>query len=1197
MNISYRHVRALGFSILISLYVIGCLIAYTALKNNSDNLSAVLKTEELTGDKWNDLSKIISDCKDSVYNFSSGRSEVISPALLLINNASRQIEEIKNSTSDEEVKNIIKEIEFGMKLLRQAAIGYQSEIKMGHRSGTSTKELEEIMLTQADNLSQLCWAALEYIHNKMEIKNKEIIRSTNLMKLFLVLSIFLGIGTVIIFSLIMNRALAKPIYRLVEATKLVAKGNLAHEIEISSSDEIADLSLSFNQMIRDLRISLSLLVDKEYIDSIIANMGESLIVVNPDGMIRTVNDATLKLLEYSEEEIIGKPASMIFSEEEILNELDEEACLISSDFKIIEANNSFLKNTGFKKEDIIGQYCFKILHNSDNICQPPGHKCPILEAKDVYDLQVEMHTHYDFFGKKYLVNVVAAPIKEKDEIIYLHMTKHVLEEGLKGKLSQENEKKLKLFISKLKKSLNRLIDENIASADSIEKYSKLEKLNKHKNFDIYYKTKSGHNVPVSFSGSIMKNKEGDVLGIIGVARDMRPTKKLISDIEEAKEIIEESNKNFLNIVEGSLTGIIVLDKNGIARFINSTAKNIFGGKIEDLKDKYVGLPIINNKLTEVDIVRDKGKVGIGEISFVETKWEGKKAYLLFIRDITEYKKSQKEVKILSTAMEQSTTNIMFFSDTNGLIEYVNPMYEKFTGYLKNEMIGEYFEILLGEISDYGDKNLLDIINEDKKWQGVIKNKKKDGEVYWAYCTISPIKDSEGKINHFIGVQEDVTDKIMSEEKIQFLSSYDEMTGVNNRSSFMGNVNNILSSGKKQNSVFMLINIDYFRAINETYGHKIGDECLHKIAGILKNVLDNYSKNKSNPEGKEIFTIGRISGDEFAIFYPYINREETLNIAEEVRKNVENAAFANVLLHLTVSIGIVFYPDDGLTSKELLTKADVSMFRAKDKGKNCYHIYSPEDHDLEKIHSKIKLKETVESALKNNRLEVWYQPIVDLKNNKIRHYEGLVRIREENNTVIFPRLFIDVAEQFGLVGSIDRIVARKIMKTQVLMKQKQQDLFFNINLSGKDLGDKDLLSFLKSSISELKANPNHLIFEITETVAVQNVTNAVWFINELTSMGCRFALDDFGSGFSSFFYLKDMAIDYIKIDGSFIKRLYRSPKNQLFVKAIVDVAQGMGIKTVAEFVEQEETLELLKGLGVDYAQGYLIGKPLPELISS
>ncbi|MEW6088890.1 MAG: EAL domain-containing protein [bacterium] len=1196
MNISYRYVRALGFSILILLYVIGCVIAYVALKKNSNNLSTVLKAEENMVDKWHDLSKIINDCRDNINDYSSGRSEVISPAFLLINNARKQIEEIKNSTASEEEITTVEEIEYGLKALKQAANGYQYEVKFGHKGGTSAKELEEMIITQADSLSQLCWAAIEFLHNKIKIDNKEILKSTNLMRYFLIFSIFFGIISVVVFSLIMNRALARPIFKLVEATKNVAKGNLEHEIEIKSTDEIADLSLAFNQMIKDLRGSRSLLVDKEYMDSIIANMGESLIVLNPDGMIKTVNNAALKLLEYSEEEIINKPVSMIFSEEEILNELDEEACLITGDFKVIEANSFFIKNNGLRKENIIGRHCYNILHHSDNICSPPYNKCPIAEARDVYDLQVESHMHFDPAGKEELVNVVAVPLKEREETIYLHITKRVYGENLKGKLSYEDEKKIKMFVTRLKKSLNRLIDENIITADSVEKFTRLERINKHKNFDLYYKTKSGHNVPVNFSGSVMRNKEGNVMGIIGVARDMRPVKKLISDIEEAKEIIEESNKNFLNIVEGSQSGIIVLDKNGVIRFINSTAKNIFGRKIDDLMDNYIGLPVVDNKLTEVDIVMEEGRAGTGEISFVETKWEGKKAYLLFVRDITEYKKSQKEIKRLSAAMEQSTTNIMFFSDNKGLVEYVNPMYEKFTGYLKNEIVGEYFEIILGEIIDNGHQNLLHIVNEDKKWRGVIKNKKKNGDLYWAYCTISPIKDSEGRVTHFIGVQEDITDKMISDKKIEFLSSYDEMTGVNNRASFMGLLNNILSSGKEQASVFMIINIDYFRVINETYGHKIGDECLHKIAGILKSVLDNYSKNKLNPEGKEIFIIGRISGDEFAVFYPYINREETLNIAEEIRKGVENAVFANVLLHLTVSIGIVFCMEESLNLKELLTRSDISMYRAKNKGKNCYHIYSPEDHDLEKIHSKIKLKETVESAVKNNRIEVWYQPILDLKNNKISHYEGLVRIREAKNAVLLPRLFIDVAEQFGLVGSIDRIVARKIMKTQVLMKQKQQDLFFNINLSGKDLGDKDLLLFLKSNMSELKTNPNHLIFEITETVAVQNMTNAVWFINELISMGCRFALDDFGSGFSSFFYLKDMAIDYIKIDGSFIKRLYQSPKNQLFVKAIVDVAQGMGIKTIAEFVEKEETLELIKNLGINYAQGNLIGKPSPELIS-
>ncbi|MEW6088891.1 MAG: ATP-binding protein [bacterium] len=314
MNISYRHIRSLGFLIFISLYVVGCLIAYMSLKRNSDNLSVILNVEQRKLKNWYDLSKVTSDIKDSINNYGSGKIEVISPALLLINNAFLQIKTIKEISVDEEELDATKEIEHGLKILRQAALGCQYEIKLGHKGGTSAKELEDMMVTTSSDLYQKPWAAVEYIQNKIEKKDEEIIRSTNLTRLFLIFSIFFGIGSVVVFSIIMNRALAKPIDRLLEAIKLVAKGDMTHEIEVKSSDEIGDLTIVFNQMMRDLRISRSLLVDKKYIENIIESIPMALIACDGALRIKTINRACSDVFGMSKREIAGKNLGDILGE-------------------------------------------------------------------------------------------------------------------------------------------------------------------------------------------------------------------------------------------------------------------------------------------------------------------------------------------------------------------------------------------------------------------------------------------------------------------------------------------------------------------------------------------------------------------------------------------------------------------------------------------------------------------------------------------------------------------------------------------------------------------------------------------------------------------------------------------------------------------------------------------------------------------
>ena len=298
------------------------------------------------------------------------------------------------------------------------------------------------------------------------------------------------------------------------------------------------------------------------------------------------------------------------------------------------------------------------------------------------------------------------------------------------------------------------------------------------------------------------------------------------------------------------------------------------------------------------------------------------------------------------------------------------------------------------------------------------------------------------------------------------------------------------------------------------------------------------------------------------------------------------------VHITASIGIVFYPKHGTTIKELFTKMNAAMFHAKKTGKGECHIYTLEDNDLEKLHTSFEWMGRIQQAIEENRFTPWFQPILDLKNNKISHYEALARMQDKDGNILQPSAFIETAERFGIIGAIDKIIIEKTMRLQAETYQQGRHISFGMNLSGKDLGDEDFMAFIRSKIVETGARPEHLIFEITETAAVRDINKATKFIRDLKSMGCKFSLDDFGIGFTSFIYLREMDVDYIKIDGAFIKNLHKEYRDQLFVKAISDVAKGMKIKTIAEFVENEEIITFLKRLDIDYAQGYAISKPAP-----
>jgi diguanylate cyclase (GGDEF)-like protein/PAS domain S-box-containing protein len=565
-------------------------------------------------------------------------------------------------------------------------------------------------------------------------------------------------------------------------------------------------------------------------------------------------------------------------------------------------------------------------------------------------------------------------------------------------------------------------------------------------------------------------------------------------------------------------------------------------------------------------------------------------------DVTEERESKFEQKKLSAAIEQSV-NVVFITDINGTIEYVNPMFETITLFSKDEAIGHTPKILAsGETPLETYDELWNTVLSGKTWRSEFKNRKKNGEPYWCNTVVSPITDENGTVTHFLAVQEDITEQRKANDKIKYMASHDEASGLINRSRFIELLRGWISIAESsdETGVLMIVDIDRFKVMNDIYGHAMGDEYLKGLAKILDYTLDRaFEKYTSKTVIEPI--LGRMSGDEFALFLPSASEKVGRDIAEKLRKAVESYQMSENFGSLTASIGIALYPDSGTNTQELFTRADAAMYRSKELGRNRCHLYHPDDQDMEKLHSRIEWKDKILKALKDDRFEPWFQPIMSLADNKIHHYEVLARMRSEEGEILLPGVFIQVAETYGLVGAIDRTIIGKTMTLQAENQKKGIDISYSMNLSGIDLGDEEFLHFIKETIIKTGANPRRLVFEITETAAIGHIARAVQFIDALKEVGCRFSLDDFGVGFTSFVYLKEMDVDFIKIDGSFIRKLDENPKDQLFVKAISEVAKGMGIETIAEFVENESTLNILRQYNVDFAQGYHIGKPAPELL--
>ena len=469
------------------------------------------------------------------------------------------------------------------------------------------------------------------------------------------------------------------------------------------------------------------------------------------------------------------------------------------------------------------------------------------------------------------------------------------------------------------------------------------------------------------------------------------------------------------------------------------------------------------------------------------------------------------------------------------------------------------------------------VNEDAFWR------KKSSEIPVQYCS-SPLMNEIGETIGAIISLERLTDHKKLEEKLRSLKSRDRLTGLINHIEFQKTLRRVINNSNKKDTsgAVMLLDIDRFKEINNSLGLKKADKLLKEVAALLKS-----QTNRSQ-------TLARFGGDEFILLSTSSGENGAEKLASKILSAVRNHRFeiGGKGHQVTMSIGLSLFPDQGETTKELLANADIALSQAKKSGRNQYKIYDPDLDSREETESRVGWVKQIDDAIKQNNFVLYAQPILELGKEKISHYEILIRMLEGNNKVISPGKFLPVAEKFGLSREIDRWVINETLRRLNKTGNEYLEHQFAINLSGQSLTDDELLSWLKNGGSFDESNFEKILFEVTETAALNNIESANNFISALKSRGCQFALDDFGMGFSSFNYLRQLSVDYLKIDGSFIQNLPQDSMNQNLVQSIVEVAHKLHKETIAEFVEDEETLRMVRNYGSDHAQGYHIGKPSP-----
>ncbi|GLI37589.1 EAL domain-containing protein [Geobacter hydrogenophilus] len=685
---------------------------------------------------------------------------------------------------------------------------------------------------------------------------------------------------------------------------------------------------------------------------------------------------------------------------------------------------------------------------------------------------------------------------------------------------------------------------------------------------------------------------------IGIVRD-------VTESREAGERLRETNEKLDALIQASPQGIVAVDCNGNVTLWNRAAEEIFGWSADEVLGKpYPAVPaereaehrklrelvLQGKRVTDVELRRRRRDGVPIDVSLsaapICDSLGTPLGVITIISDISARKRSEQELVLLKRAMESSINGITITDATHpdNPIIYVNPAFERITGYGVDEVIGKNPRFLRGDDRDQAElKKLMHAFREEREGCFVLRNYRKDGSPFWNELFIAPVRDRDGVVTNYIGVMNDITEHRRYEEQLVYQATHDPLTGLPNRNLLQDRLGQALAleAFRRRNPIcVMFLDLDNFKKVNDTLGHTVGDMLLKAVANRLKNCLRGGD------------TVARLGGDEYIIVLPNVRE---MHDVITVAKKMINVFAAPLLLmgneiYVTASIGIALFPTDGETVDALLKNADAAMYHAKEQGKNNYQFYSAEMNT--RVFERLSLETSLHRAVKNQEFMLHYQPRVDLRSGQICGVEALVRWNHPEMGLVSPAKFIPLAEETGLIVPMGEWVLR----TACAQNKAWQDaglppLRMAVNLSARQFRQENLIEMVEEILMETGLAPQWLELELTESLVMQEAEKSAAILRDLTDRGIEVAIDDFGTGYSSLSYLKRFPIANLKIDQAFIRDMTRDPDDATLVKTIITMAHGLGMKTIAEGVELAEQIDFLCRHQCEEMQGYYFSRPV------
>ncbi|MDH5183851.1 MAG: EAL domain-containing protein [Gammaproteobacteria bacterium] len=706
---------------------------------------------------------------------------------------------------------------------------------------------------------------------------------------------------------------------------------------------------------------------------------------------------------------------------------------------------------------------------------------------------------------------------------------------------------------------------------------------------------------------------GDEFGVMAktFATMANTIKERIEELHKSENALSRSKAEFEAIFSCLAGAVIFVDRQRRVLFTNNNVEAMFGYSPESLHGKTLEFLYKNpaaylenavkfnenmgeeNSHFVSDYVRKNGEEFTGEtVLSVVCDAEGELlGFVGIVRDITEqlaaHRALAEETERVQVTL-QSIGDAVITTNTSGEVVYLNPVAEKITGWSLQDAIGKPLQDVFYIVNEISRLRIESPVERCLKEQRIIDMNdrllllNKEGREYFIEDSAAPIRNHDGEVFGAVLVFHDVTKSRAMSQQLVWQATHDSLTGLLNRNHFESNLRRLLVDAEKHQHqhAMLYLDLDQFKLVNDTCGHIAGDELLRQLSRLLQSQL------------RDTDNLARLGGDEFGILLDNQSHEEVDHVAERLRRMVDEYVFVwkEKSFRVGISIGVVYIDSESKNLTSVLSEADMACYIAKDSGRNRIHVHTPDDKEVALRHGEMHWVAKINEALKNDSFALYVQQIKSLKNNAHPHYEILIRLPSMGE-IIMPMAFIPAAERYNLMPKLDRWVVAHTFKW-LREDGKDYEGVLTINLSGTTLSDKDFLPYIISELTHSDINPSQICFEITETAAISNLGLAIGFINEVKRQGAFFALDDFGSGLSSFNYLKNLPVDYLKIDGSFVRDIDRDLISYTMVESICHVGRVMGLKMIAEFVENESILKKVEELGIDYAQGYGIHKPEP-----